>query len=1091
MTAASPVGISVLFCDLVGSTALAARVGASEAERLRTRYYELLRGAIERHGGTEVKSTGDGVMAVFAGVSAAMDAGVAMQQALDQHNRSGDERMDIRVGLSTGDCTPADGDYYGEAVIQAARLCDKASAGQILATAVMGLLAPRGSYEVNPVGELELKGLPEPVATIELSWNQLSAAGPVPLQERLTVRYGTHFVGRGDEHAVLAGALGDAARGERRVVLLTGEAGLGKTRLVSQFAGRAHEDGALVLYGRCDDDLASPYRPWAELLCHLVEHDRDDLLDGLSAPNVAELARIVPALRDRVEEDAPDAGDRYALFAAVTSLLRSLATNRTVMLILDDLHWADSESLGLLRHVVAELPSARLMIVGTYRQTDLEAGDALSNATAHLERESGVERLAMRGLDDGEVVELVQSVAGHELDDRGQSLAHALWAETSGSPFFVVEMLRHLAESGSITQGEDGRWTSTLELKDIELPQSVRAVVGQRVQRLGDAARRLLSVASVIGREFELTVLAHAADQGEDQVLDELERAMEAGLAAELDEGDRFTFTHALVQHTLYDELSASRRARLHRRIAEAIESVVGDEPGARVGELANHWLAAVQPSDRERAIGYARAAGDRALELLAPDDAVRWYAQALEVVPAGGRLRAELLVKLGEAERQAGHNVYREHLLEAARLAQEIGADDLLVEAALRNFRGWYSSIGEVDAERTVLLEAAIDRAGPAGSPERARLLATLAGELAFSGDKRRGESLNEALQIAHRIDDPVVTLDVIRRFGISLNMPEYWAERPALAAEAMRLSESHGDRATRFFALEAQLHVHLAEADMDGALRCDAERAAIAAELHQPMLRWFAGLGRTLLVLVGGDAEQAERLATEAFELGNELGQPDAMTFFGSFLLQIRWHQGRGVELIPLLEQFIEANPDLPYRSVLALFLTHAGKYAEANALADQLAADDYSFPPDVAWLSSTIYAAEAVCRLGRRPDAQTLYDRLAPSADYVATTRVNLTGAVAHYLGVLAMTLGRDAEAEAHLETAREMHTRLRAPFHLARTLLALERLLGERSPERAAQYAAEAVQLTERYGMPRLVEEERASKDRVAAASSSGA
>jgi len=1077
MTAASPVGVSVLFCDLVGSTALAARVGAAEAERLRTRYFELLRAAIARHGGTEVKSTGDGVMAVFAGVSAAMDAAVSIQQALDQHNRSGDERMEVRVGLATGDCTPADGDYYGEAVVQAARLCDRASAGQILATAVVGLLAPRGAYELDPVGELELKGLPEPVAALELSWSQVSAAGPVPLQERLAVKYGTQFVGRDEEHSVLNGALGDAARGQRRVVLLTGEAGLGKTRLASQFARRAHDDGALVLYGRCEDDLASPYRPWAELLCHLVDYDRDELLAGLSGPNVAELARVVPALRDQVhEEPAAGDGDRYALFAAVTSLLRGLAGDRTVVLVLDDLHWADQESLALLRHVVAELPSARLLIVGTYRQTDLEAGDALTHATAHLERETGVERLAMRGLTDGEVVELVQAVAGHDLDDEGQSLAHSLWAETSGSPFFVVELLRHLAESGSITQGEDGRWTSTTDLAAIELPPSVRAVVGQRVQRLGEEARRLLSVAAVIGREFELTVLARAADAGEDQALDVLEHAMEAGLAVELGDGDRFTFTHALVQHTLYDELSASRRARLHRRIAEAIESVVGEDPGARVGELANHWFASVQLSDRERAIGYASAAGDRALEQLAPEDAVRWYAQAVEATPARDRVRAELLVKLGEAERQAGHASHRERLLDAAALAQEIGADDLLVEAALRNFRGWFASAGEVDTERIAVLEAAIDRLDAADSPERARLMATLAGELAYSGEDRRFGIGRDAMAIAHRLADPVVTLDVVRRLGTSLNVPDLYPERAERAAEVMRLSTSHGDRVHRFFALEAQIDTHIYTADIDGALRCDAERAAIATELHQPTLRWFATNGRAVLRLAQGEADVAEQLANEALEIGNGSGQPDAVTIYGGLLLQIRLHQGRGGELIPLLQQLIEGKPGLSvFRSVLTTFLVNAGERAAAEAVADELAADDFSYPMDILWLTTSVFVAEAVSLLGRRDAAQILYDRLAPYADYVASSRANFSGPVAHYLGLLAGALGREAEAEAHLEAALEISTRMRAPFHRGRTLVALAQLLGERAPERAARLTAEAAELAERYGMAQIAEE----------------
>ena len=1073
---ASPVGVSVLFTDLVGSTALAARVGAEEAERLRTRYFELQREPISTHGGTEVKSTGDGVMAVFSGVSGALDSAVAIQQALDQHNRSGDERLEVRVGLATGDCVPADDDYYGEAVVQAARLCDRADAGQILTTAVIGMLATRGSYELEQVGELDLKGLPEPVAALELAWSPLTAAPPLPLQERLTIEQGTRFVGRDEERAVLTGALADAAGGERRVVLLTGEAGLGKTRLATDFACTAHAEGTLVLYGRCEENLATPYRPWSELLCHLVEHGGDGLLAPLGRSSVADLARIVPPLRERADEEPEDteaAGDQYALFAAIATLLAAVANDQTVVLVLDDLHWADQESVALLSHVVAELPSARMLIVGTYRQTDLEADDALTRASAQLHREVGVERLAMRGLADQEVVALLEAVAGHALDDEGRSLAHSLWAETSGSPFFAIEMLRHLAESGSIVQDEEGRWTSAVDLRTIELPQSVRDVVGQRIQRLGDEARRVLSAAAVIGREFDLVVLAGALDTGQDEALDVLERAMEAGLVAEVGAADRFTFTHALVQHTLYDELSASRRARLHRRVAEAIESVVGDDPGARVGELANHWFAAVQPSDRDRAIGYARAAGERALELRAPEEAVRWYTQALDAAPDEGRLRAEMLVKLGDAERQAGHARHRERLLEAARLAERLGADDLLVAAAIHNFRGWFSSVGEVDVEKVAVLEAAIDHAGPADSRERARLLATLAGELAYSGQARRFEIGSDAVEIASRIGDPVVMLDVIQRLGTSLSVPELYPERATRAAEAMRLSADHGDRVKRFFALEAQIDVEMATAEIQGARRCDAERAAIAAELRQPTLRWFATNGTALLDLIEGDTDAAERRATEAHEIGNESGQPDATMVYGGLLVQIRWQQGRGGELIPLLQQLIAGKPGMPvFRSMLTIFLVHEGEREAAEAVLDELGEDDFDFPIDLLWLTSSVLAAEAVSALGHRAGAEILYERLLPSAESVAASRASCVGPVAHYLGLLATTLGRDAEAEAHFEAALERSTRMHSPFHRARTMLATARLLGERSPERARQLAAEAAELADRHGMAQL-------------------
>ena len=228
---------------------------------------------------------------------------------------------------------------------------------------------------------------------------------------------------------------------------------------------------------------------------------------------------------------------------------------------------------------------------------------------------------------------MMEAAAGHKMEDPGRKLAAGIAAETGGNPFFVGEMLRHLTESEMLSQGDDGRWKLNGDLSDLGLPQSVREVVGRRVERLGESSRKALTAASVIGRDFDVDLLLEVTESGEDELLDLLEGAVEASVLIEVvNRPGAFSFAHALINHTLYEDLGATRRARLHRRVAESLEQICGEEPGSRVAELANHWTAATASVDQAKALKYTRLAGQRALEGLAPDEAMRWFTQALEL---------------------------------------------------------------------------------------------------------------------------------------------------------------------------------------------------------------------------------------------------------------------------------------------------------------------------------------------------------------------------------------------------------------------------------------------------------------------------
>ena len=408
-----------------------------------------------------------------------------------------------------------------------------------------------------------------------------------------------------------------------------------------------------MLYGRCDEDLGVPYQPWGQALGLLVKEASQKVLDAHVERHGAALARLAPALRERMPQ-LPSAGEsdpeteRYLLYAAVADLLERAGDREPLLLVLDDLHWADQQTLSLLHQVLTTAPSMRAMVLGTYRDSDLGHDHPLTALLADLHRDQGGERMRLTGLESGDVVALMEAAAGQELDADGRELADEIARETAGNPFFAGELLRHLSESGAIERQEDGRWRVVGELSELGLPRSVREVIGRRVERLGSDARMALSAAAVIGRDFDLDLLLAAVDLSEAQLLDLLDGAVAASLLQESSErAGRFTFTHALAEHSLYEDLGATRRARLHKRIAEDLEERLGDEPGERLGELAAHWAAAVVTSeDADKAMHYAQRAAERALRQLAPEEAVRWYRQALELcdrVPAGEPLNAAI----------------------------------------------------------------------------------------------------------------------------------------------------------------------------------------------------------------------------------------------------------------------------------------------------------------------------------------------------------------------------------------------------------------------------------------------------------------
>jgi len=1084
--------LTILFSDLVDSTAITVALDPAVAADLRNSLFALHREEIERVGGRQVKSLGDGVMAVFPNAASGLEAAVGIQRRVDRLDRRFPRQIRVRIGMSAGDVESDDGDHFGEPVVEAARLCAVAEPGSILVVELVRLLAGRGvAVTFGDPAPYDLKGLPDPVPACVVGWEPVEVS-QIPLRWPSGSERPGPFVGRSTELARFEPALRAVEEGHSRVVALTGESGIGKSRTAEELALRAYERGALVLAGRAREELPVPFGPYLVALTHLVAHVDEGVLDEHVSEHGAELSRLVPDLAARVGPMPPLAPsdqetERYRLYRAVAGILADAGSARPTVLVLDDLHYADRSTLQLTRFLAAEAISG-LLILCVYRTSDLAPDNPLHDLRAEQVQAGRLVALDLGGLDTDGVTTLIETRLGRHLKAGSTRFAEAVARETDGNPFFVNEVVRHLVEGGVLGHGDDE--AALGDALTTPLPATVVQVVRRRVQRLGETAGRVLAAAAVLGFEFDPAALATVTGLDDGAVVDALDTATAAELVRPLaDRSDAYAFAHAIVGRTLYGDLSPLRRRQLHRRAAEVLQRGAG---ATSVAAIARHCYEGRDASTTADAIEWSRAAAERAHTQLAPDEASRWYGRALEMVDEiglGAEQRCSLLVALGIAQRDAGLADYRITLRDAGALARELGSAELLAEAALANFRGFWSTSGSVDEERIDELQAAREALGDADSPVTARILATTAVELGYGEDEAERKALADAaLDMARRLDQPATLAYLLRSWELVHRLPWYLDQRVAVANEHFALAGKLDDPVEQFWAVNVGSIVALEQGDSDRFHELIPQVLPAAIATGQRLLEWIGGFVSVNSHLVHGEWDEAEVLMDRTHQVGLECGQPDAGAVYASHLFELRRAQGRVDELVDLLVAVQAAAPEIEaFRPALGVCYCDLDR-TDGRGLFEEDVTDGFArYRHNGLWLASMMMNAEIAAHFDHADAAATLYDALLPWSDQVAWTGTTAGRSVAEAVGRVATTLGRFHEAESHLAHAIDVHRRLAAPAWTAGSLLAAADLYAtRRGPgdlERANIALTEAGTLADSVGAGTIVRKSAALAERL--------
>jgi DNA-binding SARP family transcriptional activator len=887
------------------------------------------------------------------------------------------------------------------------------------------------------------------------------------------------FVGRRSELSSLMQAVESDTSVAPRLILVAGEAGIGKTTLIEKFRARAEQTGVQTVVGHCTPDSSASYQPVIEILRTLVE--TIDVEDRRALP--AELGLLVSDIVEPGRDTDPGAdGTQYRLFEAVATTLRRLLAPPRV-LIVEDVHWADRPTLRLLRHIARHPALDGTLVVATLRDDDIDGQRA--EAIEHLARSARRVRFTLSGFDDHEVRALVRATASPETLGALMEFTSTLHDVTQGNPLFLRELLREIDEE----EVELDRGVLTRTLSTIA-PVGVRALVDRRLARLTDGARTIVVAASVVGHDIEVASLARICGTSRDAALEGLEEALATRLLVEdYLQVDRYWFSHALVRNAIYAAIPDQRRRELHLRAAHELENTVASSTGTRAVELAYHYREAAPLGHSADAAFYAEAAGDEAAARTAFAEAVRWYEQAVELHGRAGTAAASLgRLRLAHGRaliNDKQHAPALTTLSVAADCARRTNDHELLAAVALTADSPW--ALGaDYQPDVLALLEEALAAVGESNPALRVRLLEGIATNLYYVDAEREGEAAHAALRIAGEIGRPIELATAHRAIHLWLtHQPEARAKRLTAARRAYHLERAARDNvAPRRLVAHRSLIADLLESQELGEFEEALDSYEKLAEaLGSPGDIYWAMALRAMQATMRGDLTMAEQLARGALLRGHELDQISDGAFFLQHFV-IRYQQARLAEEIPALAAAGEV--ETVYRAGAALHAIGCCEtgHPDRGVQITRRVLDGTGLEKDAFWLAGMSLFAGVATAAGDVALAARLQPLLEPCADHVVLfgACAAMLGSGHHWLGGLHATLGDREAALRHYREAASISRRVQAPFWEAQAQIDAAVLLGSGSgsPAEGERLRRAAVTTAERLGYQRILEQARAMR-----------
>jgi DNA-binding SARP family transcriptional activator/class 3 adenylate cyclase len=1083
--------VTILFTDVEASTDLRTRRGDQVAQHLLRDHEEIVRSQVEAHAGREVKALGDGFMVAFTSARRALSCAIDIQRTLETR-RSELPEVRVRIGLNTGELLREGDDLYGQSVHAAARIAAKAAGGEILVSEVVKQLAGTSPDLVfRDRGQYRLKGFPERFRLYEVPWrDEEDQSGHTLFAQR------TPYVGRDAERSELVRLLDGALRGHGELVMIGGEPGVGKTRLTEEIGSEAKRRGMRVRVGRCYEmEGAPPYVPFVEIMEQMMAAAPSPAafreLLGEDAP---EVAKLLPHLR-RVYPDIPSAlelpaeQERRYLFNSVRTFLARAASARPAFVVFDDLHWADEPTLLLLEHLAERLPEMPVLVVGTYRDTEVTPGHPLARTFDALTRRSLARRISLRRLAQDGVAGMLLALSGQEPP---KSLVDAVHAETEGNPFFVEEVFKHLVEEGRLL-GPDGRFRPEVVIGELDVPESLRLVLGRRLEHLGEDGRRALAAAAVVGRAFTYELLEALGELPPDALLDALDEAERARLVAPLSDApdeDRLLFSHELIRQTLLAGLSQPRRRRLHLLVADTLERLHAGTLDDEASEIAHHLTRAGPAGDRRKLLTYLTLAGRQAIRTAGYEDALRHFEQAVAMAElAEPAERPQLFADRALARRSLGR--YEDALPDwegAFHRYEELGDPEAAARMCFEeSFELWWLNR---DGEALVWAERGLAALGDRETPQRAEMLGWTGVAGAWVSPYEHGaEMIDEALALAERLGDKrLVGYSLVNR---ALHRFAFGLQREVLEAgqEGTRLLRAEGDLwevATLLAFME------LAAVELG--------RMRLASELGEEVERLATRLGHSFALNVCHEpARSARQLAAdpdlaelEAFAR-HHLAVAGAIGFrhmSGALLAHAAFLRGDWDEALRLAEEAVRHSPEHHSTSGMdwgcyLRVLAYCGRTGEVVAVLDGRRDDlpQAGRPNGYGPWYLPAAAIEALSVIGERDRAAGFYPLV---REFMATTGVVLPCWTPYLIeriaGIGAAAGGQWEAAEQHFRNALRQAEELPFALEGAETHRFYARMLLDRNAagdrDRARSLLKEAVPVYRRIGMPRHEEMTRA-------------